>query len=130
MFAPSNQRGDVSHVRIVRSDGEIAEIEVVVDAARNNGLYKRHTYQIDANSKGILVTTTYKNLSKATKSGSVDDYWKPSGKRGTYRGVRWIDAVDPADKGSYAVGWLPENGERLKGLGSHPGSLSLKPCLL
>jgi len=127
VFAPSNQRGDVSHVRIVRSDEETAEIEVVVDAARNNGLYKKITYSIDENSKGIVITTTFKNFSKVTKSGSVDDYWKPSGKRGTYRGVRWIDAVDPADKGSYAVGWLPENGERLKGLGSHPGSLSLKP---
>jgi len=127
VFAPSNQRGDVSHVRTVRSDEETAEIEVVVNAARNNGLYKKITYSIDENSKGIVITTTFKNFSKVTKSGSVDDYWKPSGKRGTYRGVRWIDAVDPADKGSYAVGWLPENGERLKGLGSHPGSLSLKP---
>ena len=127
VFAPSNQRGDVSHVRIVRSDGEEAEIEVVVDATRNNGLYKRHTYRIDTNSKGILVTTTYKNLSEATKSGSVDDYWKPSGKRGTFNGIRWIDAVDPSDKGAYAIGWLPESGERHKGLVSHPGSLSLKP---
>ena len=127
VFAPSNQRGDISHVRIVPSKAKTAEIEVIVDAARNNGLYKKHTYRIDENSKGIVITTTYKNLSKVTKRGTVDDYWKPSGKRGTYRGVKWIDAVDPADKGSYAVGWLPENGERLNGLGSHPGSLSLKP---
>ena len=127
IFAPSNQRGDISHVRIVPPKAKTAEIEVIVDAARNNGLYKKHTYRIDENSKGIVITTTYKNLSKVTKRGTVDDYWKPSGKRGTYRGVKWIDAVDPADKGSYAVGWLPENGERLNGLGSHPGSLSLKP---
>jgi hypothetical protein len=127
VFAPSNQRGDISHVRIVPPKAKTAEIEVIVDAARNNGLYKKHTYRIDENSKGIVITTTYKNLSKVTKRGTVDDYWKPSGKRGTYRGVKWIDAVDPADKGSYAVGWLPKNGERLNGLGSHPGSLSLKP---
>ena len=75
-------------------------------------------------SRGVLITTTYRNDSKEARSGSVDDYWKPSGKRGTFQGVRWIDAVDPADRGSYAAVWV--NGQRRSGIASNPGSLSLK----
>ena len=39
--------------------------------------------------------------------------------------MRWIDAVDPADRGSYAAVWV--NGQRRSGIASNPGSLSLKP---
>ena len=55
----------------------------------------------------------------------MDDYWKPSGKRGTFHSVRWIDAVDPDDRGSYASGWV--KGPRRAGLAAGPGTLSLKP---
>jgi len=130
IFAPSGQRGDVSHVRITKAGGDkvdsVAEIEVVVDAARNNGLYKKHIYRIDSQSAGVVITTTYHNESKAIRKGTVDDYWKPSGKRGTFQGVRWIDAVDSDDRGAYAVGWL-NDAKRLSGLAKHPGELTLKP---
>ncbi len=129
IFAPSGQRGDVSHVRIIQAGGPkadaVAQIEVVVDAARNKGLFKRHTYQLDSLSRGLLITTTYRNESDEVRKGSVDDYWKPSGKRGTFHSVRWIDAVDPDDRGSYASGWV--KGPRRAGLAAGPGTLSLKP---
>ena len=32
--------------------------------------------------------------------------------------VRWIDAVDPADRGSYAAVWV--NGQRRSGIASNP----------
>ncbi|MEC8927699.1 MAG: hypothetical protein VX705_00675, partial [Verrucomicrobiota bacterium] len=112
IFSPGSHRGDVSHVRITKVGGNqpnsVAEIEVMVDAARNNGLFKRHLYRIDSKSTGILVISTYRNDSKANRSGTIGDYWKPSGKRGTFQNVLWIDAVDPADRGAYAVGWLNE----------------------
>ena len=129
IFAPSGQRGDVSHVRITNAGGKdslTAEIEVVVDGARNSGLYKKHTYRIDSKSVGVVITTTYRNESKVIRKGTVDDYWKPSGKRGTFQGVRWIDAVDSDDRGAYAVGWL-NDAKRLSGLAKHPGELTLKP---
>ena len=128
IFAPGSQRGDISHIRITQAGGfgadAVAEIEVVVAAERNKGLYKKHVYRLDSMSRGLLITTTYRNDSKETRRGSVDDYWKPSGKRGTFQGVRWIDAVDPADRGSYAAVWV--NGQRRSGIASNPGSLSLK----
>ena len=124
IFAPGSQRGDISHIRIAQAGGSgadaVAEIEVVVAAERNKGLYKKHVYRLDSMSRGLLITTTYRNDSRETRRGSVDDYWKPSGKRGTFQGVRWIDAVDPADRGSYAAVWV--NGQRRSGIASNPGS--------
>jgi len=130
IFAPGNQRGDVSHVRIVNAGGNeigsVAEIEVMVTAARNNGLNKKHVYRINSVSQGVWITTTYRNDSKQVRKGSVDDYWKPSGKKGTFVGVRWIDAVDPADRCGYAVGWLNST-KILSGLTKAPSQLTLKP---
>ena len=129
IFSPGSHRGDVSHVRIIQAGGSkadaVAEIEVVVDAARNKGLFKRHIYRLDSFSRGLLITSTYRNESNEVRKGSVDDYWKPSGKSGTFHSVRWIDAVDPDDRGSYAAGWV--KGPRHAGLAVAPGSLSLKP---
>jgi len=127
IFSPGSHRGDVSHVRITKNgqDG-VAEIEVVVDAARNNGLFKKHTYRIDGSSNGVLITSTYRNDSKADRKGSIGDFWKPSGKRGTFQNVLWIDAVDPADRGAYAIGWL-NGANRKSGLVKPSGQLTLKP---
>ena len=127
IFAPGSQRGDISHIRIAQAGGSGADAvaeEVVVAAERNKGLYKT-CVPTGLHVRGLLITTTYRNDSMETRRGSVDDYWKPSGKRGTFQGVRWIDAVDPADRGSYAAAWV--NGQRRSGIASNPGSLSLKP---
>ena len=106
VYTPGRQRGQISHIRVNQSGEDFAEIEVVVSAAKNKGLYKKHTYQLHAGAKGLVVTTFFRNENKVGRKISLDDYWKPSGKSGTFNNVRWIDAVDPSDKGSYAVGWL------------------------
>ena len=110
VFTPGRQRGPISHIRADDSGEGFAEIEVVVGAARNKGLYKRHGYRLYKGARGLVVTTTFRNESKSVRKISLDDYWKPSGKSGTFNNVRWIDAVDPADRGSYAVGWLDWEG--------------------
>ena len=52
IFAPSSQRGEISHIRIAQDGGSgadtVAEIEVVVAAERNKGLYKKHVYRLNA----------------------------------------------------------------------------------
>ena len=106
VYTPGRQRGPISHIRVNQSGEDFAEIEVVVSAAKNKGLYKKHTYQLHAGAKGLVVTTFFRNENKVGRKISLDDYWKPSGKSGTFNNVRWVDAVDPSDKGSYAVGWL------------------------
>ncbi|HXK94164.1 MAG TPA: hypothetical protein PKV38_10815, partial [bacterium] len=47
LFAPSNQQGPVSYVRVVKDgkDGE-AVVETVVTAAMNEGLFKCHEYRL------------------------------------------------------------------------------------
>jgi len=125
IFAPGSQRGDVSHVRVLEAGdakAKTAAIEVVVDAARNNGLYKRHVYRLDGIESGLTITTTYRNDSQQIRRGTVDDYWKPSGRKGTFRNMRWIESVDPDDHQAYAVAWL-ENGSIV----GPPGPLALKP---
>jgi len=130
IFSPGSHRGDVSHVRITQASGGLglggASVGVEVDAARNNGLFKSHEYILHHKSKGLLITSLYHNKSKEDRKGSIADYWKPSGKRGSFQDVLWIDAVDPSDRGAYAVGWI-------KGLPGTPSlakphnQLTLKP---
>lgn len=131
IFGPHNQRGDVSHVRIIEAGGEnagaTAAIESVVSAAINNGLYKRHLYRIDSLMRGILITTSYHNQSAEERKGTIDDYIKPVGRGGTFNNIRWVDSVDPADKCGYAIGWLDGDGGRGSNLIPAPRSITLKP---
>ena len=126
IYCPSNQRGDVSYVRIVDSEGEgalaQAAVETVVNAANNGGLYKRHVYVLNDSLRGVLVRTTYRNESNTTASGSVEDFVKPYSTNSVFLDVRWYNAVDPADKCGYALGWLEGDGK--------PGSKLIKPLTL
>ena len=126
IFAPGISAA-TSRIRIAQAGGSgadaVAEIEVVVAAERNKGLFK-NTCTGSTPCRAVLITTTYRNDSRETRRGSMDDYWKPSGKRGTFQSVRWIDAVDPADRGSYAAAWVKVLGRAA----SRPiPVLSLKP---
>ena len=128
IFGPHGQRGDVSHVRITEA-GKTGTgiIQTVVSAASNNGLEKRHEYRIDSVMQGILITTTYHNRSGQDRKGSIDDYVKPVGRGGKFNNIRWIDAVDPADKCGYAIGWLEGDGGRGSKLIPAPRTVTLKP---
>jgi hypothetical protein len=128
LFGPHGQRGDVSHVRITEAGKTgAATIQVVVSAASNDGLAKRHEYRIDSVMQGVLITTTYHNQSGQDRKGAIDDYVKPVGRGGKFNNIRWIDAVDPADKCGYAIGWLEGDGGRGSKLIPAPRTVTLKP---
>ena len=105
IFTPSGQQGPVSYVRVLKdgSDGE-AVIETVVTAAKNKGLFKRHEYRLRDGWQGLLIVTTYRNESKAEAKGSVADRWTRFDSRGTFSGITWADAINPAHKTGYAYG--------------------------
>ena len=130
IFSPGKQQGPVSYVRVLNAGGaevgSVAEIEVLVDAARNKGLSIQHIYRVDAQSKGVMVTSIFHNISESERKFSVDDYWKPSGLRGSFETVSWMDAVDPADRCGYASGWLKE-AKRSGGLGKKPEEIKVVP---
>lgn len=127
IFGPHGQRGDVTHVRITEPAGVTAAIETFLSAASNGGLEKRHEYRIDSIMQGVLITTTYHNQTKQERKGSIDDYVKPVGRGGVFKNIRWVDAVDPADKCGYAIGWLGGDGGRGSKLIPPPRVVTLKP---
>ena len=123
IFAPSSQQGEVSWVRVVQdgSAGE-AKVESVTSAANNNGLYRRHEYRLRDGWQGVLIVTTLRNESQATKSGTVNDRWTNFSSRGSGRNVSWADAVDPADRAGYAYAWVERDGFEIP-----PQELKLEP---
>lgn len=108
IFTPLMQQGPVSHVRIV-SDGKdgTAEIETVVSAASNEGLFKRHQWQLRDGEPGVLVISTLRNEGAAPRKGTLDDRWTRFASNGVAGDIRWADAEDPSDKAGYAWAWLP-----------------------
>lgn len=111
IFTPSGQQGPVSYVRVLKDggDGE-AVVETVVTAANNNGLFKRHEYRVRDGWQGVLIVTTYRNEGKGTPKGSIADRWTRFDRTGTFAGIRWADAIDPAHKAGYAFGWYSGDG--------------------
>ena len=111
LFAPNDQRGPVSHVRVVEdgSNGK-AVIETFISSARNKGLMKRHLYILSEKDKGIFIKSILKNESSEKKSGSIEDLWKQFTRHGSYNGIFWGDAINPADKAGYAYTWLEQDG--------------------
>ncbi|HOJ61671.1 MAG TPA: CehA/McbA family metallohydrolase [bacterium] len=122
LFAPSNQQGPVSYVRVVKDgkDGE-AVVETVVTAAMNEGLFKCHEYRLGEDWAGLIVTTTLRNESgTAIKIGTQDRIDRLSDVK-TIQGITVADAVDPRDKVGYAFGWLQ------KDVAAPPADLELGP---
>lgn len=103
VFAPADQRGAVSWVRVAK-DGEDGEaiIETVVTAPNNRGIYKRHEYRLRDGWQGVEIVTTFRNDSGETKQVPTADRWTTFTRTGTTHGITWAEAVDPADKAGYA----------------------------
>lgn len=108
IFAPAEQRGPVSFVRAIPN-----AVETVITAAKNNGLYVRHEYKLDDDSQGILITTTLRNESDKAIEKNIADRWTAFATNNVFRGIRWADAVDPADRAGYAYVCAECNGARI-----------------
>ena len=105
IVAPLDQRGDVSYVRVAQ-EGEEAVIETIVSAAINGGIYKRHAYHLRDGWQGLLITSQLRNESEKPHTFKAADTWTSFHETGVFEGVRWADAVDPADKVGYASRWV------------------------
>ncbi len=122
-FAPSNLRGEVSHVRLLRDgrDNEAA-VETVVSAAQNKGLYVRHEYRLRDGWPGLLIITTFRNEAATPATIDPSDRWSPLVNAQTVQGYTVGDAVNPADKAGYAFRWL-----EIEGFTPPPESIELAP---
>ncbi|MBL9128065.1 MAG: carboxypeptidase regulatory-like domain-containing protein, partial [Verrucomicrobiales bacterium] len=110
-FAPSNLRGEVSHVRVLGEtrDAEAA-VEVLVASAQNQGLEIRHVYRLREGWPGLLIVTSLRNDSTRPIRFDTADRWSPLVNAQTVLGYSVGDAVDPADKTGYAFRWLETEG--------------------
>ena len=114
VFSPSNQRGPVTAVSMVKdgSDGE-AIIETTVSGAMNGQLAKKHRYILKDGWQGLIIVTTWHNQSSETKEISTGDTWtRFDSANGQFNGIRWADSVDPADKAGYAISWIEYQGSK------------------
>ena len=113
IFAPLEQRGEVSYVRIV-PDGEVAAneaaVETVVTAALGKGIFKQYRYIVTDGVQGVTVLTTLRNEGKVPVSLKMQDKWTGLGRANFAKGFLWGDAVDPADKAGYALSWVKSHG--------------------
>lgn len=111
IFAPSNQIGHITYGRIV-SDGSdgAAVFEVVVSAANNGGLYKRHEYRMEEGWQGILITTTLRNEGEEAYPMNTTDYWKSLSDIINVGDITTGDSIDPADTLGYAFSWVKVDG--------------------
>lgn len=116
IFSPSGQRGPISHVRIV-SDGKDGEavIETFTSSAKSGGLSKRHEYRLKDGVPGLLIVTTITNEGKETAKVSLADQWTQMRSKGTFNGIQWADAINPAEKCGYAHAWVAEAGATIPG---------------
>ncbi len=92
--------GQVSYVRIV--EGQSA-IESVTTAAKNKGIYKRNEYRVADGDQGVWITTTLRNEKDTPDKVSLKDDFTRFNETGSADTIKWYDAVDPADKGGYAL---------------------------
>ena len=111
IFAPLNQRGKVSYVRILKSNtpGEAA-VETVITAPTNKGLSVRHIYRLRDGLPGLFIDSHLRNANEEPLAVDLVDKWTSFPNSGRAFGVNWGDAVDPADKAAYAyTTWLNDD---------------------
>ena len=112
LFQPGEQIGAVSYVRIV-SDGRdgAAVVETVRTAALGDGLFTRHEYRLEPGWQHLVITSTYRNESKAAKKITPLPIWKEFSQQWQIGDIHVGDSIDPFDKRAYAWGPLPQPGE-------------------
>ncbi len=133
-FCPLDQRGEVSYVRAV--EGDEAAVEVVVSAALDGSVRRRHVYTVRDGFPGVFILSEifYSGEGSANPTVKNDRYvrFREDGEVG---GITWMDANDPAARGAYAYAALgdplpataeispgaPLRYERFLAVGTSPG---------
>ncbi|MDF1753549.1 MAG: CehA/McbA family metallohydrolase [Verrucomicrobiales bacterium] len=112
VFSPCLQKGDVTHVRLVEdADPATAAVEVYISAATSGETVSvTHEYRVHDDWDGILITTSFASTSDKPVVKNIYDHWTQMRLQGSYKGIRWADAIDPADKCGYAFAWVTEGG--------------------
>ena len=119
VLRPGQLGGALSWVRVAKDgrDGE-GVIEAVRTAAKGEGLEVRHEYRLKSGARTLLISSTYRNQSRAAKEINPQPAWKEFSRQWRVGEVRVGDSIDPFDKRAYA--WIPS-------AGSLPDKVTLAP---
>lgn len=114
IFTPNNQRGPVNYVRIDPSvpEGQVG-VETVLTAAKGGGVARRHQYLLADGWDGLLIISTFQNESDKEVAIPLGDNWTQMREKGTYLGIQWANAINPADRCGYARAWVAEGGAEI-----------------
>ena len=110
IFCPLEQKGPVNYVRIVADGGpgEEAVIETYTSAAKRGGYSVTQRYRLRDGDQGVLVETIIENTpGKAVSPLPVRDRLEKFRESDSADGIRFFNAIDPAHRCGYAVGWEP-----------------------
>lgn len=103
IFSPLKQRGPVSYVRVFDTgSADAAAVETVTTAGKNNGRSVRHEYRVTRGWPGVIIRSTVGNATAEPMKVETSDEWTRFRSAGTWLGVHWADAIDPADRTGYA----------------------------
>lgn len=111
VYGPTGH-GPVSYVKIAATKEEgSAAVETVITAAKNGGIFKRHEYRVRDGVQGVFITTVLRNETSAPQKVTTKDDLTRFESTGDAEGdVRWMDAINPAHKGAYALTVLSVTG--------------------
>ncbi len=112
VFRPGQLGGEVSYVRIPKTEAGAAVLEVVRTAAKGDGLYTRHEYRLGDDWQYILVTSTYRNESQTLQKISPLPAGKQFSQDWKVAGIHIGDSIDRFDKRAYA--WGPAGTQELE----------------
>jgi len=112
VFSPCAQKGDVTHVRHLKeANPASAAVETYISAETSGTKVSvTHEYRVHDDWEGILISTTFRNHSPEPVNQNIYDVWTQMRVVGEIEGIRWADAIDPADKCGYALAWVSEGG--------------------
>lgn len=118
--------GPVSYVKVAPTKEEgSAAVETVITAAKNGGVFKRHEYRVRDSVQGVFITTVLRNeTDKPQKVSTKDDLTRFESTGDVVGGIRWMDAINPAHKGAYALTVLSVSGAEKEEVG---GEIEIAP---
>lgn len=113
VLRPGHLGGPLSSVGISNPGrGGIARLEAVRTAAKGEGLFVRHEYELAAGQPWLKITSTYRNQFGPGKTIEPQAAWKEFSRRWTVGTIRVGDSIDPFDKRAYAWAALRTEGRR------------------
>ncbi len=110
VFSPCAQKGEVTHVRLLKeANPATAAVQTYISAETSGTKVSvTHEYRVHDDWEGILISTTFQNHSPEPVTHNIYDHWTQMRVVGEIKGIRWADSIDPADKCGYATAWVSE----------------------